>query len=156
MIHKIKTCLWFDDQAEEAAKFYVSIFKNSEIGTITRYTSEGFEIHGKPEGSVLTAEFSINGHSFIALNGGPVFSFNESVSFQIICDTQEEIDYYWERLTDEGSEGQCGGLKDKFGVSWQVTPAILPKLLGDSEKAPSVTKAFLQMKKFDIKKLLEA
>ena len=152
----IHPCLWFDDRAEEAAIFYTSVFKNSELGAITRYTDEGKEIHGQPPGSVLTVSFTINGQPFIALNGGPLFKFTEAISFQILCDTQEEIDHYWESLTREGEEGQCGWLKDKFGISWQVVPSILPELLTDPEKAGQVTAAFMQMKKFDISRLHEA
>ncbi len=150
----IHPCLWFDNQAEEAAIFYTSVFKNSEMGVISRYTEEGKEIHGQPAGSVLTVSFLINGQPFTALNGGPLFTFSEAVSFQVFCDTQEEIDYYWDRLTEGGSEGQCGWLKDKFGVSWQIVPAILPGLLSDQVKAGKVTEAFMQMKKFEIGKLL--
>lgn len=153
---KLTTCLWFDNQAEEAANFYTGIFKDSRIDGISRYNSEGYDIHGGKAGSVMTASFTINGQSFLALNGGPLFSFTEAVSFQIFCDTQDEIDYYWNKLTDGGSEGQCGWLKDKFGLSWQVIPAILTELLSDPSKAEKVTKTFLQMKKFDIEKLKQA
>jgi predicted 3-demethylubiquinone-9 3-methyltransferase (glyoxalase superfamily) len=155
MIRPFTTCLWFNDQAEEAANFYTSVFDNSKIERITRYTKEGFDIHGKPEGSVVTVSFRINGQSFTALNGGPIFKFSEAVSFVVNCDTQEEIDYYWDKLTEGGEESQCGWLKDKFGVSWQVVPVILYDLLNDPDKAERVTKAFLQMKKFDIQKLLQ-
>ncbi len=154
--HPITPCLWFDDQAEDAANFYTSVFKNSAVKNITRYTKEGFEIHGRPAGSVMTVDFELDGQPFIALNGGPVFVFNEAISLQIICDTQEEIDYYWEKLTAGGQEVQCGWLRDKFGVSWQVTPAILPEMLRDPAKAERVTKVFLQMKKYDIEKLKQA
>jgi predicted 3-demethylubiquinone-9 3-methyltransferase (glyoxalase superfamily) len=153
---KITPCLWFDNQAEEAAKFYTSIFKNSKIESISRYGKEGFEIHGQKEGTVLTVVFQINGQPFTALNGGPLFKFTEAISFQVFCETQEEIDYYWDKLTDGGEEGQCGWLKDKFGLSWQIVPTILPKLLIDPTKAERVTKAFLQMKKFDIEKIKQA
>lgn len=156
MTNQIAPCLWFDNQAEEAASFYVSVFKNSKIGSISRYGKEGFEIHGKKEGSVLTVSFQINGQSFTALNGGPQFKFNESISFQVFCETQKEIDDYWSKLTKGGEESQCGWLKDKFGVSWQIVPAILPKLMTDSARAGRVTNALLQMKKFDIEKLLKA
>lgn len=156
MKNQITPCLWFDNQAEEAAKYYTSIFKNSKIDNISYYTKEGFEIHGQKEGSVLTVAFRINGQPFTALNGGPLFRFNESVSFQVFCETQDEIDFYWNNLTNGGEEGQCGWLKDKFGVSWQIVPAILPKLLGDPAKAGRVTNAFLQMKKFDIGLLKQA
>ncbi|HNW50554.1 MAG TPA: VOC family protein [Prolixibacteraceae bacterium] len=152
----ITPCLWFDNQALEAASFYTSIFKNSGIDTISRYTSEGKEIHGQEEGTVLTVVFHINGQPFTALNGGPLFKFSEAVSFQIFCDTQEEIDYYWECLTNGGKEGQCGWCTDKFGLSWQIAPTILPKLLIDQSRAERVTKAFMQMKKFDISSLEQA
>ena len=153
MKHQIIPCLWFDNQAKEASEFYTSIFENSKIESITRYGKEGFEFHGQKEGTVMTISFKINGQSYTALNGGPLFKFNESVSFQVYCENQEEIDYYWEKLTADGVEGQCGWLKDKFGISWQIIPAILPELLNDPKKAGKVTNAFLQMKKFDISKL---
>jgi predicted 3-demethylubiquinone-9 3-methyltransferase (glyoxalase superfamily) len=156
MTNQIAPCLWFDNQAEEAAIFYTSIFKNSKIENISRYGKEGFEIHGQKESSVLTVGFKINGQSFTALNGGPVFKFNEAISFQVFCETQEEIDYYWSKLTDGGQESQCGWLKDKFGISWQIIPNILPELMSDPTRAGRVTKAFLQMKKFDIEKLKQA
>ena len=149
-------CLWFDTQAEEAATFYTSVFHDSRINEVARYTKAGTEIHGKKEGSVLTVNFMLNGYNFLALNGGPHFTFNESVSFQIFCDNQEEIDYYWSRLTEGGVESQCGWLKDRFGVSWQVVPGLLPELLGDPARAERVTAAFLKMKKFDIATLLKA
>ncbi|HAM98575.1 MAG TPA: hypothetical protein DCQ26_08165 [Marinilabiliales bacterium] len=154
-IQKITPCLWFNSQAEEAARFYTSIFKNSSIGDISRFGKEGFEFHGKPEGAVMTVSFTLDGQLFTALNGGPIFTFNESVSFMVGCDTQNEIDYYWNKLTEGGQESNCGWLKDKFGVSWQIIPNILSKLMTDPEKAPRVTQAFLQMKKFDIQKLME-
>jgi predicted 3-demethylubiquinone-9 3-methyltransferase (glyoxalase superfamily) len=157
---KLIPCLWFDTEAEEAATFYTSVFKNASLGKVTRYGSEGEGIHGKPEGSVLTAEFSIDGQDFVALNGGPVFKFNEAISFQIICETQEEVDYYWERLSEGGDEKaqQCGWLKDRFGLSWQVVPDALPKLLADPDrvKADRVMKAMLQMKKICIEGLEQA
>ena len=154
---KITPCLWFDSQAEEAANFYTSIFKDSKIENISRYGKEGFEIHGQKEGTVLTVDFQINGQPFTALNGGPVFKFNESVSFQIFCETQEEIDFHWSKLTaDGGEEGECGWLKDKFGLSWQVSPTILTKLMSDPTKADKVMKVLLQMKKLDIEKLMQA
>jgi len=156
MTNQIIPCLWFDNQAEEAAVFYTSVFKDSKIEYISRYGKEGFEIHGQKEGTAMTVGFQLNGQSFTALNGGPVFKFTEAISFQLFCDTQEEIDYLWNNLTDGGSEGQCGWLKDKFGISWQIVPSILSKLLGDPRKAGRVTNAFLQMKKFDIEKLMLA
>ncbi|MCF8371345.1 MAG: VOC family protein [Bacteroidales bacterium] len=153
MKNQITPCLWFDSEAEEAARFYTSIFKNSEIQNISRFGKEGFEHHGKPEGTVMTVDFIINGQPFTALNGGAIFTFSEAVSFQVFCESQEEIDHYWEKLTEGGQESMCGWLKDKFGVSWQIVPAILPKLMSDPAKAGKVTEAFLQMKKFDLEKL---
>jgi predicted 3-demethylubiquinone-9 3-methyltransferase (glyoxalase superfamily) len=150
MIHKISTCLWFDDKAEEAAKFYTSIFKDSKIENIGYYGKEGFEIHGREEGSVMTVSFTIDGRPFTALNGGPLFKFNESVSFQVFCSTQDEIDYFWARFTEGGEEGQCGWLKDKYGLSWQIIPDSLSELMSDPIRAERVTRAFLQMKKLDI------
>lgn len=157
---KISPCLWIDDQAEEAARFYTAIFKDSKITAITRYPDTGQEIHGKPPGSVLTVAFELSGQSFTALNGGPHFKFNEAISFQIECATQEEVDYYWEKLNEGGDPNaqQCGWLKDKFGLSWQVVPKILPELLNDRDTAKS-TRAFqamLQMKKLDIAALQRA
>jgi predicted 3-demethylubiquinone-9 3-methyltransferase (glyoxalase superfamily) len=156
MINQITPCLWFDNQAEEASIFYTSIFKNSKIDHINRYGKEGFEIHGQKEGTVMTVNFRINGQPFTALNGGPLFKFTEAVSFQVFCDNQEEVDYYWDKLTADGEEGQCGWLKDKYGVSWQVVPDILPSLLNDPRKAGKVTNTFLKMKKLEISKLLES
>lgn len=153
---KITPCLWFDSQAEEAALFYTSVFKNSGIDSIVRYGKEGFEYHGQKEGTVMTVSFHINGQSYVALNGGPVFKINEAVSFQVLCDTQDEIDYFWEKLTEGGEEVQCGWLKDKFGVSWQIVPSILPTLMSDPKRAGRVTTAYMQMKKFDIEKLKKA
>jgi predicted 3-demethylubiquinone-9 3-methyltransferase (glyoxalase superfamily) len=152
----ITPCLWFDHQAEQAVNFYLSVFKNSRIDHISRYGSEGFEIHGQREGTVMGIRFRLDGQPFSAINGGPVFHFNEAISFQVYCDTQEEIDYYWDKLTEQGEEVQCGWLKDQFGVSWQVVPTILEELLNDPSRADRVTKAFLQMKKFDIEKLKSA
>jgi predicted 3-demethylubiquinone-9 3-methyltransferase (glyoxalase superfamily) len=156
MIKQITPCLWFDDRAEEAANFYISIFQNSKIEFINRYVKEGFEIHGREAGSVMTVNFLLNGQPFVALNGGPVFKFTEAISFQVFCETQEEIDHYWNKLTDGGEEGQCGWLKDKFSLSWQIIPAILPKLLSNPARAGRVTDVFLKMKKFDIEKLKQA
>ena len=159
-MQKISPCLWFDDNAEEAVKFYLSIFKNSKVGNVTRYGKEGYEIHKKKEGSVMTIDFEIDGQKFLALNGGPIFKFNEAISFQIYCDTQEEIDYYWEKLTEGGDKNAqvCGWLKDKFGVSWQVVPIALIKMLQDkdSKKTERVMKAMLQMQKLDIDTLTKA
>jgi predicted 3-demethylubiquinone-9 3-methyltransferase (glyoxalase superfamily) len=159
-MQKISPCLWFDDNAEEAVKFYVSIFKNSKVGNVTRYGKEGYEIHKKKEGSVMTIDFEIEGQKFLALNGGPIFKFNEAISFQIYCDMQKEIDYYWEKLTEGGDKNAqvCGWLKDKFGVSWQVVPIALIKMLQDkdSKKTERVMKAMLQMQKLDIDALTKA
>ena len=159
-MQKISPCLWFDDQGEEAAKFYTSIFKDSKIGDVTRYGKEGYEIHGREEGTVMTVEFEIEGQKFLALNGGPIFKFNEAISFQVYCETQEEVDYYWEKLSEGGDEKaqQCGWLKDKYGVSWQIVPIILIKMLKDkdSEKSQKVMKAMLQMHKLDISTLKKA
>jgi predicted 3-demethylubiquinone-9 3-methyltransferase (glyoxalase superfamily) len=151
-------CLWFDDQAEEAVHFYTSIFRDSEIGQKSRFGKEGFEFHGKPEGTVMTIDFTLNQMKFIALNGGPNFKFNESISIIIYCDTQEEIDYYWTKLTEEGEESQCGWLKDKFGLSWQITPTVLPVYLTDTdnEKRNRVSNISFQMTKFDIERLNQA
>lgn len=161
MMQKVTPFLWFDDQAEEAAEFYTSIFKNSKIGRTTRYGKEGYEIHGKPAGTAMTVEFEIDGQPFTALNGGPVFQFNEAISFQVRCDTQEEVDYYyWHKLSEGGDEKaqQCGWLKDKYGVSWQIVPTILSELVGDSdsEKSQRAMKAMLQMKKMDLEALERA
>jgi predicted 3-demethylubiquinone-9 3-methyltransferase (glyoxalase superfamily) len=155
----ISNCLWFDTQGEEAARFYTSIFPNSSMGDITLYPGEGQETHGKPEGSVMTVIFHLDGQEFMALNGGPHFKFNEAISLMIACNNQAEVDYYWDRLTaDGGEEGPCGWLKDKFGVSWQVNPVILNDMLRDPDKkkVERVTAAFLKMKKFDIAKLQQA
>jgi predicted 3-demethylubiquinone-9 3-methyltransferase (glyoxalase superfamily) len=156
--HKLTPCLWFDTEAEDAAKFYVSVFKNSKIGRISHFSKEGFDIHGKRAGTVMTVEFELDGQPFVALNGGPQFKFDEAISFQVHCEDQKEIDYFWGKLTAGGSEGPCGWLKDKFGLSWQVVPAELIEMLTgpDSAKVERVTKTFLQMKKFDIAKLREA
>jgi predicted 3-demethylubiquinone-9 3-methyltransferase (glyoxalase superfamily) len=158
-MQKINPCLWFDDQAEEAVNFYTALFKNSEIGRILRYNEEAAEKTGRPVGSVLTIEFEIDGQKFVALNGGSLFKFNESISFVINCETQEEVDYFWEKLTaDGGEESACGWLKDKFGLSWQVTPTVLIDMLHDKdpEKAERVMKAMLQMQKIEIPKLKAA
>jgi predicted 3-demethylubiquinone-9 3-methyltransferase (glyoxalase superfamily) len=157
---KIRPFLWFDHQAEDAARFYTAIFKNSKIVAISRYPATGQEVQGRPAGSVMTVVFELNGQLFTALNGGPVFKFNEAVSFQIECATQEEVDYFWERLSEGGDlEAQrCGWLKDKFGLSWQVVPKILPELLNhpDSEKSERAFQALMQMKKLDIEGLQRA
>jgi predicted 3-demethylubiquinone-9 3-methyltransferase (glyoxalase superfamily) len=159
-MQKITPCLWFDSNAEEAVNFYTSIFKNSRIGKISRYGEAGYEIHGKPAGTVLTMEFDLNGQGFTALNGGPMFKFNESISFQVSCESQEEVDYYWEKLSEGGDEKaqQCGWLKDKYGVSWQIVPTILTHMLQDkdAEKSERVMTALLQIKKIDIRTLEHA
>jgi predicted 3-demethylubiquinone-9 3-methyltransferase (glyoxalase superfamily) len=156
MTHQITPCLWFDNQAKEAADFYVSVFKNSQILKKSYYTKEGTDIHGQKDGSVMTVEFQINGQSFTALNGGPIFKFNEGVSFQVFCESQEEIDYYWSKLTEGGQEVQCGWLKDKYGLSWQIVPTILSELMTDPSRAERVTKALMPMVKLDIEKLIRA
>ena len=159
-IQTITPCLWFDDQAEEAAKFYTGIFPNSRIGTISRYGEAGFEYHGKPAGSVMTVAFELDGQSFTALNGGPVFQFNEAISFQINCKTHDEVDHYWNQLSAGGDEKaqQCGWLKDKYGVSWQVVPTALIEMLNDAdtEKSQRVMQSMLQMKKIEIAELRRA
>ena len=134
---------------------YIFVFKNFKIKAISYYGKEGFEFHGQPEGTVLNVAFRINGQLFTALNGTPVFKFNEAISFQVFCDTQDEIDHYWEKLTEEVQEGQCGWLKDKFGVLWQIVPSILPKLMANPAKAGKVINACMQMKKFEIAKLID-
>jgi predicted 3-demethylubiquinone-9 3-methyltransferase (glyoxalase superfamily) len=158
-MQKITPFLWFDDQAEEAVNFYISIFKNSKVGRIFRYTEEAAEKTGRSVGSVLTIEFEIAGQNFVALNGGPMFKFNESVSFVVNCETQVEVDFFWEKLTADGrQESACGWLKDRFGLSWQVVPTVLIEMLQDENpgKSERVTHAMLQMKKIDIKTLKEA
>ena len=153
-MQKITPCLWFDDQAEEAARFYVSLFKNSSIGRIARYGDAG----PGPKGSVVTIEFELDGQAFIGLNGGPHFNFTEAVSFSIDCADQAEVDFYWDRLSEGGETSQCGWLKDRFGLSWQVVPTVLAGLIGDPdpEKARRATEAMLQMTKLDIAKLQQA
>lgn len=159
-MQKIIPCLWFDNQAEEAVDFYASIFKNSKIGNITRYGKEGFEIHKREKGTVMTVYFEIEGQKFTALNGGPVFKFNEAISFIVSCETQEEVDYYWDKLSEDGDlkAQQCGWLKDKYGISWQIVPEVMSKLVGDptSEKSQRAMKAMLKMKKIDIEGLKKA
>lgn len=156
-INRITPCLWFDDQAEAAANYYVSIFPNSKIVAVSRYGEAGFEFHHKPKGSVMTVEFELDGQTFTALNGGPVFQFNEAISLQVNCDTQEEIDHYWDKLSQEGdpTAQQCGWLKDRFGVSWQIVPTGLKELLNDPDgtKTERTMAALLRMKKLDIAEL---
>ena len=155
---KITSCLWFDDKAEEAAKFYTSIFKNSKIGKITRYDEEASQASGRPLGSVMTVEFQLEGQQFLALNGGPIFKFTEAVSFIVNCEKQEEVDYFWSRLSAGGEESRCGWLKDRFGLSWQVVPIVLIEMLADKDiaKAKRVTHAMLQMDKIDVSTLKKA
>lgn len=154
-LQKIAPCLWFDTEAEDAANFYVSVFENSRILRVLYYTEAGYEIHGKPAGTVLTVEFEISGQRMVALNGGPAFKFSEAVSLEVSCETQDEIDYYWEKLTEGGEESSCGWLKDRYGFSWQVTPVALTEMLNDPDqsKCERVMNAFLQMKKLDIQEL---
>lgn len=157
--HPLTPCLWFDTEAEDAANLYCSVFPNSKVTAVSRFPDAGQEIHGKPAGSVMVVSFTLNGQSFTALNGGPDFKFDEAVSFQITCDTQDEVDYYWNALTqDGGQEGPCGWLKDKFGLSWQVVPSALPRLMTAADPAASarVMNAFLKMKKFNIETLERA
>ena len=152
--NRIVPCLWFDTQGEDAAQYYTSIFKNSKITHVSRYTEAGREIHGKPPGSAMTVTFELDGQPFTALNGGPNFKFNEAISFQVMCDDQKEVDYYWDKLSAGGDPNAqvCGWLKDKFGLSWQVVPKKLPELLGnpDPAKAGRAMNAMLKMKKIDI------
>ncbi len=157
-MQKITPFLWFSDNAEEAVRVYVSIFKNSKIGKIARYDEAGEKVAGRPAGSVMTVEFQLEGEDFVALNGGPMFKFTEAISFVVNCETQEEVDYYWKKLSAGGKEVQCGWLKDKFGLSWQIVPTILPELLSDKDAAKSqrVMQAMLEMVKLDIKKLKQA
>jgi predicted 3-demethylubiquinone-9 3-methyltransferase (glyoxalase superfamily) len=156
----IAPCLWFDNQAEEAAMYYTGIFKNSKILQVSRYGEAGKEIHRRPPGSVMLVAFELDGQTFTALNGGPRFTFNEAISFQVYCDTQEQIDYHWDKLSQGGDPKaqQCGWLKDKYGLSWQVVPRILSELVKDpkSEKAQRAMTALLQMKKIDINELQRA
>ena len=157
-MQRITPFLWYDNQAEEAMNYYVSIFKNSKVGSVTRYDEAGAKASGRPKGSVMTAAFQLDGQQFVALNGGPHFKFTEAVSFVVNCETQEEVDYFWEKLSAGGAESQCGWLKDKYGLSWQVVPKVLPELLQskDAGKAQRVMQAMLQMKKIDIKTLQQA
>jgi len=160
VIQKIAPCLWFDDQAEEAVAFYTAIFRDSRTVKVARSGEAGHEIHGRPAGTVMTVAFELEGQAFTALNGGPIFKFNEAISFQVNCETQGEVDYYWEKLSEGGDARaqQCGWLKDKYGVSWQVVPRALVELLNDpdSEKSGRVMEAMLRMKKIDIDALKRA
>jgi len=159
-MQKITSNLWFSNQAEEAAKYYTSIFDNSKIDKITRYSKAGQEIHGMAPGTIMTVAFTLEGQSFVALNGGPIFKFNEAVSFIVNCENQEEIDYYWNKLSEGGDKDaqQCGWLKDRFGLSWQIVPTELADMYKDaeSEKAQRTMKAMLKMKKLDIAALRAA
>jgi predicted 3-demethylubiquinone-9 3-methyltransferase (glyoxalase superfamily) len=153
-MQKITPCLWFDTQGEEAARFYTSVFPNSRVLKVTHYGSAG----PRPEGTVMTVEFELDGRQFTALNGGPEFTFSEAVSFEVSCEDQEEVDFYWDRLSEGGEQGPCGWLKDRFGLSWQIVPTALPRLLGDAdtEKAQRVMAAMLQMRKIDVEELERA
>jgi predicted 3-demethylubiquinone-9 3-methyltransferase (glyoxalase superfamily) len=159
-MNKIAPCLWFDTQAEEAAKFYTSIFKNSKIKHTARYGDAAAQVSGRPKGSVLTVQFEIDGQEFTALNGGPIFKFTEAVSFQVYCDNQDELDHYWNKLTEGGDPKaqQCGWLKDKYGVSWQIVPSMIKKMMaeGDPARLERVWQKLLQMKKLDIRTLQQA
>jgi predicted 3-demethylubiquinone-9 3-methyltransferase (glyoxalase superfamily) len=158
-MQKITPFLWFDNNAEEAVNFYVSIFKNSKVGKVTRYNEASAKAAGRPKDSVMTIEFELEGQNFVAINGGPHFKFTEAISFVVDCETQEEVDYFWEKLTaDGGQESQCGWLKDKYGLSWQITPRVLIEMIGDKDpqKAQRVMEAMLQMKKIDIPTLKKA
>jgi predicted 3-demethylubiquinone-9 3-methyltransferase (glyoxalase superfamily) len=153
-MQKITPCLWFDTEGEEAAKFYTSVFPNSRIVDVARYGSAG----PRPEGTVMTVSFELDGQQFVALNGGPEFTFNEAISFQVDCKTQDEVDTFWSTLSEGGEEGPCGWLKDRYGVSWQIVPTVLPELLSDpdQEKAQRVMRAMLNMKKIEIDALERA
>ena len=157
-MQKITPFLWFDTKAEEAAKFYCSIFKNSKIGKTSRYGEEGEQVSGRPAGSVMTVEFELEGQDFIGLNGGPHFKFNEAISFVVSCKTQAELDRFWNKLSAGGKKVQCGWLRDKYGVSWQIVPTVLGELMSDKDTAKSqrVMQAMLKMVKLDIKKLKQA
>jgi predicted 3-demethylubiquinone-9 3-methyltransferase (glyoxalase superfamily) len=155
---RITPCLWFDNQAEEAANFYASIFKQSKIGAITRYDDESSRVAGRPKGSVMTVEFELDGQKFTALNGGPLFKFTEAISFVVNCENQKEVNHFWDKLSAGGEEVQCGWLKDRFGVSWQVVPTVLVELLQDKdpERSRRVMSAMLKMKKLDVDALQKA
>ena len=157
-MQKITPFLWFDNQAEEAVKFYTSIFKNSKIKSVTRYGEEGAKAAERPKGTVMTVVFELEGQEFIALNGGPVFTFSPAISFVVNCETQEELDNLWEKLSEGGEKEQCGWLKDKYGVSWQIVPTVLGEMLEDKDpkKSEKVMEALLQMTKIDIKILEQA
>ena len=157
-MQKITPFLWFDNQAEEAAKFYVSIFKNSKIDTTVPYGEAGSVATGKPMGTVMIVRFHLEGQEFVAINGGPVFTFSPAISLVVNCKTQEEVDWFWEKFSEGGEKGQCGWLKDRYGVSWQIVPTVLGEILQDkdSKKSEKVMKAMLQMNKIDIRALQQA
>src|ERR687887_2041578 len=157
-IQKITPFLWFDDNAEEAAKFYTSIFKKSKIIDIAYYGESAAEVSGRPKGTVMTVTFELEGQRFMALNGGPIFKFSQAISFLVSCETQQEVDDLWKKLSEGGEVEQCGWLKDKFGVSWQIVPSVLGEMMQDkdAEKSEKVMKALLQMKKIDIQSLQKA
>jgi predicted 3-demethylubiquinone-9 3-methyltransferase (glyoxalase superfamily) len=155
-MQKITPCLWFDNNAEEAVNFYVAIFKNSKIRRVARYGESSAKVSGRPAGSVMTITFELDGQEFMALNGGPVFKFTEAISLMVNCETQEELDQMWRQLSEGGEEIECGWLKDKFGLAWQIVPAVLGKLMRDPEKTEKVMSALLKMKKLDIKTLQQA
>ncbi len=153
-MQKITPCLWFDTEGEDAAKFYTSVFPNSRIVDIARYGAAG----PRPEGTVMTVNFELDGQEFLALNGGPEFTFSEAISFQVSCETQDEVDAFWSALAEDGEEGPCGWLKDKFGMSWQIVPTVLPELLADPdpEKSQRVMEAMMKMQKIEIDALERA
>jgi predicted 3-demethylubiquinone-9 3-methyltransferase (glyoxalase superfamily) len=155
---QITPCLWFNTEAEEAANFYISVFDNGRIKQVSRYGKAGQDVHGKAPGSVMVVEFEITGQTFTALNGGPQFKFNEAVSFQVMCESQQEIDHFWTKLSAGGREGQCGWLKDRFGLSWQVVPAALPQMIASArgEELDRIIGAMMGMKKFDLQALERA
>lgn len=157
-MQKITPCLWFDSQAEEAMKFYTSIFKNSKIGKVARYGESAAKVSGRPKGTVMTVTFELDGQEFMALNGGPIFKFTEAISLAVNCKTQEEIDQLWEKLSTAGEKGVCGWLKDKYGLSWQIVPTVLGEMMQDkdAEKTERVMEALLEMQKLDIKTLQQA
>ncbi len=157
-MQKITPFLWFDNQAEEAANFYVSIFNKSRVTNIARYSEAGAKASGRPKGTAMTVAFQLDGQELVALNGGPIFKFTEAISFVVNCKTQEEVDYYWGKLSQGGQEIQCGWLKDKYGLSWQIVPTVLGELMTDkdAQKSERVMQAMLQMKKLDIEKLKQA
>lgn len=159
-VRRIAPCLWFDGQAEEAARFYTSIFPNSRITDVSCFGEAGYEVHGRPKGSVMVAAFELDGQPFTALNGGPLFKFNEAVSLMVSCETQEEVDYYWDKLSAGGEEQaqQCGWLKDRYGLSWQIVPTVLLRLMSNPDRAKSekTMAAMLKMRKLDIAALERA